>query len=62
MAKKGFDPKCRDLAEHFYTDMPPRSSTLAEETEQVDDLAQHIQNAVEDWFRTEWSGAGELNG
>lgn len=51
--KKSFDPKCRELAEHFYTDEMVTASTLAEEAEQIDSLAQSIQNAVEDWFRSD---------
>lgn len=52
MAKMSFDPKCRDLAEHFYTAEMVTASTLAGEAEQVDSLAQYIQDAVEDWFRS----------
>jgi hypothetical protein len=40
--KYSFDSKCFDLAEHFL----PREATTAVKNE----LAQTIQNAVEDWF------------
>lgn len=43
--KKAFDPKCLELAEYFLAD----SATLA----QRNALAQHIQEAVEDWFPDE---------
>lgn len=41
-----FDPKCYELAEHFLPD-DERLSRLK------NGLAQHIQDAVEDWLRTE---------
>jgi len=50
---KTYDPKCGDLAEHFLSDFPPNGiypKSLADEKARVDDLALHIQQAVEDWF------------
>lgn len=40
-----FDPKCYEVAEHFL------SSRAAEKSK--DDLAQHIQDAVETWLEIE---------
>lgn len=50
---KGWDPACEDLAEHFLDDprwLRARSVTLAQVDQMRRELAQHIQNAVEDWF------------
>jgi hypothetical protein len=60
-ARKGaptmtFDPACEDLAELFLDDPPQRSLLLHRglTINQIDALrprlAQHIQDAVEDWF------------
>lgn len=39
------DPKCHELAEYFLSDSPAlRSKTL------IDDLAQTIQDTIEDWI------------
>jgi hypothetical protein len=43
--KNSHDPKCRELAEHFL----PTTTTDRLKAE----LAQHIQDAVEDWLRGE---------
>lgn len=43
MVSNNFDEECLDLAEHFLQDKP----ALAHK---VDELAEHIQIAVEDWF------------
>lgn len=40
-----FDPKCYEVAEHF---LPSAASERLK-----DDLAQWVQDAVEDWMRTE---------
>jgi len=45
----GFDSKCADLADHFLRDEP------AEIVRKRNDLAQAIQDAVEDWFKVEHS-------
>jgi len=45
----GFDSKCADLADHFLQDEP------AEIVRKRNDLAQAIQDAVEDWFEVEHS-------
>lgn len=45
-----YDSKCQDLAEHFLSDAPPTAMSLAQEKQQVEDLASSIQQAVEDWF------------
>lgn len=51
---KLYDPKCQELAYHFLTDGDPASmryaKSLAEERFWAEDLAAHIQQAVEDWF------------
>lgn len=41
----GFDPQCRDLAEYFL----PKAASERLKVE----LAQHIQDAIEDWIRGE---------
>ncbi len=41
----GFDPKCLELAEHF---LPEECSSHLK-----DELAQHVQSAVEDWLEGE---------
>jgi len=38
-----YDPKCHDLAEHFFADEPAKEALVGE-------LAARIQRAVEDWF------------
>lgn len=38
-----FDPKCHELAQHFL----PSPESPADD---VDSLAQHIQDAVDDWL------------
>jgi hypothetical protein len=56
MKPRGFDPACEDLAELFIDDPPARSELLKRgyTIGQLDDLrrqlAQRIQDAVEDWF------------
>lgn len=53
MTAKTWDTRCQDLAEHFLTGRDPRERypmSLAEEKEQTEDLAAHIQQAIEDWF------------
>lgn len=45
-----FDPKCYDLAEYF---LPTTASPALK-----DDLAQYIQDAVEDWLRIEDAALG----
>jgi len=40
-----FDPKCLDLARHFLSDL--------ENTQLVNELAQHIQDEVEIWLESE---------
>jgi hypothetical protein len=39
-----YDPKCEELARHFLPDNAPE--------EDVKELAQHIQEKVEDWITT----------
>jgi hypothetical protein len=52
----GFDPACEDLAELFIDDPPQRSRLLRVGYAQAEldilrrRLAQHIQEAIEDWF------------
>ena len=46
--KPSYDPRCRDLAELFLDAEPERSGI--ERSKEVDDLAQHIQDAIENWF------------
>jgi hypothetical protein len=50
----GFDSKCADLADHFLQDEP------AEIVRKRNDLAQAIQDAVEDWFEVEHSSGAEM--
>lgn len=45
MTAKTFDSKCHELAEHFAQDEAPPLSSF-----EIDDLAAHIQTAVEDWL------------
>jgi hypothetical protein len=40
---KGYDPKCRELAQHFLEIDNPSDVEVVE-------LAQHIQDAIEHWF------------
>lgn len=53
---KTYDPKCGELAEHFLSDLwrdPPKGvfpKSLADEKSRCEDLALHIQQAIEDWF------------
>ena len=42
---KTYDPRCYDLAEIFLSNEPATS----EREKRTKDLAQHIQNAIEDW-------------
>lgn len=55
---KDYDPDCEDLAERFIEDPPEHKRLLAAgyTLAQLDDLrrqlAQHIQEAVEDFFAT----------
>jgi hypothetical protein len=51
--QKLVDVKCYELATHFLSDDPPGGyfpKSLADERQRTDDLAVHIQQAVEDWF------------
>jgi hypothetical protein len=55
VAVKGWDPACEDLAEHFLDDprrrMTPSSGYALERLDEMRrELAQRIQDAVEDWF------------
>jgi septation ring formation regulator EzrA len=53
---RGYDPDCEDLAEGFIDDPPQRSRLLKAGYSQVEldqlrrQLAQRIQDAIEDWF------------
>jgi len=49
---KGYDPACKDLAEHFLRD-EPCAAEPALFRKQAHSLAQQIQDAVEAWFLTE---------
>lgn len=42
-----YDPACEELARHFLSDLAPSSDQFAR------DLAQHIQNTIEDWLEFE---------
>lgn len=44
-----YDPKCSELAEHFLDEMPHSDKQVAE-------LAQEIQDAIEDWLRDQQTG------
>jgi hypothetical protein len=46
---KTYDPKCYDLAEYFLQSEPVRTDVKAYK-KYCDELAKHIQQAVEDWF------------
>lgn len=43
MSKKGFDPECRKLAEYFLPNKPRNEAHVTE-------LAQHIQDSIEDFL------------
>lgn len=45
-----FDPHCRDLAELFLEDEPLIDVSS---DPRVDDLAQHIEDAIENWFKAQ---------
>ncbi len=48
----GYDPKCRELAEHFIrTPDNMRDMTASELRERVDAMAQVIQDTIEDELR-----------
>lgn len=49
MKPEGYDPACEDLALHFLEEDGLEHLKR--------DLAQHIQDAVEDWFDTSCSAA-----
>jgi hypothetical protein len=50
-AEKTYDPACYDLAVHFLQNEPVVDDE-AMYRKYCDDLAKHIQQAVEDWFVT----------
>jgi hypothetical protein len=47
--EKTYDPASLNLAEHFMQDRP-RGMSPEIVKQFTDDLAQHIQQAIEDWF------------
>lgn len=52
MTSRGFDPKCLELAEHFLADsFDPSRGRNGEELAIVNELAQTIQDAAEDYLR-----------
>ena len=65
---KDYDPACEDLAEMFLDDPPQRALLEARgyDVNQLDGLrrrlAQHIQEAVEDWFSLLEDEIGERHG
>jgi|HubBroStandDraft_5_1064220.scaffolds.fasta_scaffold356681_1 hypothetical protein len=65
---KDYDPACEDLAEMFLDDPPQRALLEARgyDVNQLDglrrQLAQHIQEAVEDWFSLLEDETGERHG
>lgn len=56
MGKKSFDPACRTLAEHFLQDDGNPNDHYRR-----DELAAHIQQAVEDWFADEDTAPDSLS-
>jgi len=42
--KRNYDSRCFELAEYFLVDEPRRVQ------ERASDLAQHIQDSIENWF------------
>jgi len=57
MARRGIDPFCWRLAEHFLSDNLPEWWAEAQREDFTTDLAEEIQDAVEDWFLAKECGA-----
>lgn len=53
---RGVDPACYTLAEHFLADDLPAWWSEAQRQDYTTELAENIQEAVEDWFLAKEGG------